>query len=117
MLKRTDTSMWTTQNGCLGNWQTFKGFCLVVVATLMTACTQTYIDGTAAKGILMNAAVTAYCGSEAGQVLGTTSTGDGTKGTSKGAYSLLLMNSSACKSPILVAVVPQNGTTMEDETN
>jgi len=68
----------------------------------------TVVSGTASKGLLVNAKVTAYCGLKSSNVVVGNTTTD-----ANGAYSLTL--SSACSQPVEIEVTSVSGTTMLDE--
>ena len=76
--------------------------------------TTTSIGGVASKGLLKHAQVTAYCGSSVVELAKDT-TGDGTGGKAKGAYSLSWTG--ICSEPVKIVVTPHadGQTRMEDE--
>ncbi len=76
--------------------------------------TTTSIGGVASKGLLKHAEVKAYCGNSAVELAKDT-TGDGTGGKAKGAYSLSWTG--ICSEPVKIVVTPHADglTRMEDE--
>lgn len=83
-------------------------------AAAASTSTTTSIGGVASKGLLKHAQVTAYCGSSS-IALAQDTTGDGTGGKAKGAYTLSW--TSACSEPVKIVVTPSadGQTRMEDE--
>lgn len=94
-------------------------FIVLAASSILTACgggggggssttSGSVLSGTASKGLLKNALVTAYCGIKPSNPVGTTSTDD------DGNYSLTL--TSACSQPIEIVVTAKaSGTTILDE--